>query len=395
MAGILPTIVDVSSWQGDIDWDTARGNIHFTIIRVQDGTYYDKKLPRNIAAAERLGIPYYCYGFYRNGGAVEAARMVSRAKAAGAVNCRGYVLDVEVSGQSHANIKSAMAVLNQTGLDNGMYIANHLYSEYGDDSYGEKWRWIPTYGVNDGYAHSKPSHYCDLWQFTSNGVVPGIGNAIDCNALAGDRTLDAFIGSFTPAAPSGGGTVSGGEADYVLVGKVLSGELGNGDQRKQSLGSRYDEIQALVNHMCSAPASQIASEVISGRWGNGDDRKKALGPRYDEVQAKVNQMLGGSVKKSVAQVAADVIAGKYGNGDARKQKLQSEGYDYNAVQAEVNKQLGSSGSGSSGATYYTVRSGDTLSSIAAKYGTTYQKIASMNGIKNPNVIYAGQKLRVK
>ena len=391
MAGILPTIVDVSSWQGDIDWDTARGYIHFAIIRVQDGTYYDGKLPRNIAAVERLGIPYYCYGFYRNGGSVEAARMVSRANAAGAVNCRGYVLDVEVSGQSHSGIKSAMAVLNQTGLDNGIYIANHLFGEYGDDSYGEKWRWIPAYGANDGYAHRAPSHYCDLWQFTSSGAVPGIGNAIDCNALVGNRTLDSFTGSFTPAIQSGGGTVSDGEADYVLVGKVLSGELGNGDQRKQSLGSRYDEIQALVNHMCSASASEIASEVISGRWGNGDDRKKALGPRYDEVQEKVNQMFGGSSTKSVSQVASDVIAGKYGDGDARKQQLQAEGYNYDEVQAEVNRQLGYSGGSSS---CYTVQSGDTLSGIAAKYGTTYQQLAAINGISNPNVIYAGQRLRV-
>ena len=30
-----------------------------------------------------------------------------------------------------------------------------------------------------------------------------------------------------------------------------------------------------------------------------------------------------------------------------------------------------------------------------KYGTTYQKIAQMNGIANPNKIYAGQRIRVK
>lgn len=37
----------------------------------------------------------------------------------------------------------------------------------------------------------------------------------------------------------------------------------------------------------------------------------------------------------------------------------------------------------------------TLSGIAAKYGTSYQKVAQLNGISNPNVIYVGQKLRVK
>lgn len=43
---------------------------------------------------------------------------------------------------------------------------------------------------------------------------------------------------------------------------------------------------------------------------------------------------------------------------------------------------------------YTVVSGDTLSGIARKYGTTYQKLASYNGIANPNLIYIGQKIKI-
>lgn len=43
---------------------------------------------------------------------------------------------------------------------------------------------------------------------------------------------------------------------------------------------------------------------------------------------------------------------------------------------------------------YKVKKGDTLSGIAAKYGTTYQKIAQDNGIKNPNYIKVGQKLKI-
>ncbi|PWJ28000.1 lysozyme [Faecalicatena orotica] len=43
---------------------------------------------------------------------------------------------------------------------------------------------------------------------------------------------------------------------------------------------------------------------------------------------------------------------------------------------------------------YTVQSGDTLSGIAAKYGTTYQRLAQVNGISNPNVIYPGQVLKI-
>ena len=47
-----------------------------------------------------------------------------------------------------------------------------------------------------------------------------------------------------------------------------------------------------------------------------------------------------------------------------------------------------------GETVYTVQKGDTLSKIAAKYGTTYQKLASYNGIANPNIINVGQKIKI-
>lgn len=48
----------------------------------------------------------------------------------------------------------------------------------------------------------------------------------------------------------------------------------------------------------------------------------------------------------------------------------------------------------SGETIYVVVKGDTLSRIASLYGTTYQKLAEYNGIKNPNLIYPGQHIRI-
>lgn len=43
---------------------------------------------------------------------------------------------------------------------------------------------------------------------------------------------------------------------------------------------------------------------------------------------------------------------------------------------------------------YTVRAGDNLSAIAAKYGTTYQALAAKNGISNPDLIHPGQVLKI-
>lgn len=94
-------------------------------------------------------------------------------------------------------------------------------------------------------------------------------------------------------------------------------------------------------------------------------------------------------KKSNEQIADEVIAGKWGNGEERKQRLTAAGYNYDAIQAIVNSKMGGN------VVYYSVRRGDNLSSIAAKYGTTWQKIAADNNIKNADLIYPSQVLIIK
>lgn len=69
------------------------------------------------------------------------------------------------------------------------------------------------------------------------------------------------------------------------------------------------------------------------------------------------------------------------------------------IAAEVNRRLGVADTApvagaAQGVTVYAVKKGDTLSRIAAKYGTTYQAIAAYNGIKNPNAIRVGQKIKI-
>ncbi|MCV3326764.1 LysM peptidoglycan-binding domain-containing protein, partial [Pediococcus ethanolidurans] len=88
------------------------------------------------------------------------------------------------------------------------------------------------------------------------------------------------------------------------------------------------------------------------------------------------------------------IATKYSTTTAKLKhlnKLANANYIY------VGERLKVSGSAAKSAskTYYTVKSGNTLSYIASKYGTTTAKLKSLNNIYNANLIYTGQKLRIK
>ena len=91
--------------------------------------------------------------------------------------------------------------------------------------------------------------------------------------------------------------------------------------------------------------TEIAKEVIQGKWGNGAERKKRLedaGYDYAAVQKEVERLLAKQkkpAKKSVDEVAREVIAGKWGNGAKRVYNLTKAGYNYVAVQKRVNEIL--------------------------------------------------------
>lgn len=103
--------------------------------------------------------------------------------------------------------------------------------------------------------------------------------------------------------------------------------------------------------------------------------------------------------KSIDEIAIEIINDKnnlvWGTTDTkptRKERLENAGYNYSEVQAKVNELLGIN---KPSKVYYTVQKDDSLTKIAKKYSTSVNQLASWNNIKNVNLIYVGQKLRVK
>jgi hypothetical protein len=92
--------------------------------------------------------------------------------------------------------------------------------------------------------------------------------------------------------------------------------------------------------------SDLASEVLAGRWGNGEVRKRNLanaGHDWRAVQIEVNRRLGAGApsanRPNMYELATQVIEGLWGNGEVRRQRLTGAGYNYELVQAEVNRRL--------------------------------------------------------
>lgn len=104
---------------------------------------------------------------------------------------------------------------------------------------------------------------------------------------------------------------------------------------------------------------------------------------------RVVEFTNNSPQKDIDEVAQEVIAGKWGNGEQRATALRNAGYSYTQVQNRVNELCQSS------TQYYTIQNGDCLSVIAEKFGTSVDELVRLNLISNPNLIYAGQTIRIK
>ena len=358
--------IDISKWQSGINLSAVKAD--FVIVKATEGIgYVDKSCDGFFQKALSLGKKLGFYHFARptaNNDPISEADFFYE-------NCKGYfgkgipILDWEAENKHNVAWAKAWLdrVYQRSGVKPVIYMSESVVNAYDWSSvanadYG---LWVakyrdnnPDYNYDMTNAGSSPNvkwwkFYC-MWQWTSSGRLNGYNGNLDCNVFYGDGTTwDAYVGKSTSTVKP---------------------------QPKPA----------------SKTNDQIADEVIAGAWGNGEDRKNRLtqaGYDYNVIQGIVNKKVA-PVRKSNDQIASEVIAGKWGNGNDRKNRLEQAGYDYNSIQNIVNQKLGASQ-----AVYYIVRSGDTLSGIASKYGTTWQKLQYMNGISNPNLIYAGQRIRVK
>lgn len=197
-------VIDVSEWQGDIDWAKAKADgVEGVIIRLGygEGNNADKKAQRNISECKRLGIPFGIYWYsYADTPSIakgEGADVVAKLKQFG-VNPSDLAYPV------YYDLEKWTWEGHQPPTDPNVYndIVNNWYSAlqsagyknlsvYSYTSYLQgplkhadiyaKTTWVAQYGARMGFD-SFPTDSRG-WQYTSSGKVDGISGNVDMNAF--------------------------------------------------------------------------------------------------------------------------------------------------------------------------------------------------------------------
>lgn len=197
-------VIDVSEWQGDIDWAKAKADgVEGVIIRLGygEGNNADKKAQRNISECKRLGIPFGIYWYsYADTPSIakgEGADVVAKLKQFG-VNASDLAYPV------YYDLEKWTWEGHQPPTDPNVYndIVNNWYnalqsagyknlSVYSYTSYLQgplkhadiyaKTTWVAQYGARMGFD-SFPTDSRG-WQYTSSGKVDGISGNVDMNAF--------------------------------------------------------------------------------------------------------------------------------------------------------------------------------------------------------------------
>jgi len=230
-AGPTQDGIDVSKWQGTINWDQVAGaGVTFAFIRVSDGiNTYDDKFQYNWSEAQRVGLLRGVYQFFRpsQDPVAQADLLISEIGGAMTTGDLPPVIDVEASsGLSNTAVAAAVqqwidrieAVLGVTPI---LYTSPGLWSSYvNSGAFGAYPLWVAHYYVT---CPRMPTGWTDweFHQYTDSGTVAGINTtSVDKNVFNGTLAeLQALTWGGGPTGPvCGDGVCDSGEDHQICPG---------------------------------------------------------------------------------------------------------------------------------------------------------------------------------
>ena len=320
--------LDVSEFQGIVNWNQVKSaGYQFAMLRAGYGfSSIDQQFKRNASECNRIGLPVGAYWF-----CYATSPEIAVMEADGCLNTIApyrmeypICYDIEQASVDYAasngvTITPALATeivrafcrrIEERGYFAMFYTNRNFQRTYFPADFSERYAFWYAY-----YNSQFDGTNCGMWQFTSQGSIPGISGNVD---------LDT------------------GLEDYTT-------------------GIR----QAGLNHL------------------NGTPPKPTPDPK-PPVQNYITYVIQpGDTLSEIAQ--------RYGTS---YQTLAALNQISNPNLIYAGQTIRIPEDAPSNIRYYKIQPGDTLSGIAAKFGTTTQALAALNNISNPNLIYAGTTIRV-
>ena len=189
--------IDVSSWQGDVDWDqVASDGVKYAVIRVSSGLHhFDQKFDQNWSNAGRVGILRGVYQYFRpaHDARQQAELLVNEIRRVGGSLELPPVIDVEEDdGHSAEEIQQAIRVWievveEELGITPMIYTGFYFWQDHvgGTSEFNSYPLWHPQYAQIDcpRIADAWPDWH--FWQYSCTGRVAGIEGDVDLNHFNG------------------------------------------------------------------------------------------------------------------------------------------------------------------------------------------------------------------
>ena len=339
-------VIDVSEWQGDIDWAKAKADgVEGVIIRLGygEGNNADKKAQRNISECKRLGIPFGIYWYsYADTPALakeEGADVVAKLKRFG-VNPSDLAYPVyydleKWTWEGHKPptdpnvynniVNNWYSALQSAGYKNlGVYsYTSYLQGPLKHADIYAKTTWVAQYGARMGFD-SFPTNSRG-WQYTSSGKVDGISGNVDMNAF-GNKTY-----------------VNGGSSNdlqaAIDVRKMTAVTIPNGNY--------YINVRSKVASSVDIPGGSAAdSTAIQLYSGNSSKAQQFTFTRQSDGSYEIVNVNSGKaldVRNGVAENNAIVQQYSRNNSQAQRWFIRDSGAGYYLQSALGNWVLDLSG----------------------------------------------------
>lgn len=339
-------VIDVSGWQGDIDWAKAKADgVEGAIIRLGygEGNNADKKAQRNISECKRLGIPFGIYWYsYADTPALakeEGADVVAKLKQFG-VNASDLAYPVyydleKWTWEGHQPptdpnvyndiVNNWYSALQSAGYKNlGVYsYTSYLQGPLKHVDIYAKTTWVAQYGARMGFD-SFPTNSRG-WQYTSTGKVDGISGNVDMNAFGNKAYVNGGSSNALQAA--------------IDVRKMTAVTIPNGNY--------YINVRSKVASSVDIPGGSAAdSTAIQLYSGNSSKAQQFTFTRQSDGSYEIVNVNSGKaldVRNGVAENNAIVQQYSRNNSQAQRWFIRDSGAGYYLQSALGNWVLDLSG----------------------------------------------------